>query len=179
MKTQMKNSSIKSIRAKLVKCFRRVCCGCEKLVPKRHTIVKKRSFLGQDEFNIQKWHKQIQKTCHDFDAMETTFNTSTHNATLNSLRSNGDVYRSELRQMQTEIKNLRREKDMIQRGLQPRQGRSQQVRTQLGLRRARNSHLVRQHQRYLRYRSDSAYSSSTPTQSTYQSNDRNVFYVFL
>ena len=167
---QTKNCGKKGIRSKLLKFIRRVCCGFNDLVPHRPPLVKPSS----TEFNVEKWHRRIQKTCHDFDAMEMTFNTSSQDATIKSIRTKGDVYRSELHQMQMEIQTLRREKEMIQRGLQTRQSRRSQR-----LRRARNSKLVRDHQRYLRYRSDSAYSTSTPSGSTYQSNDTNVFYVFL
>ena len=166
--TQMKNSTKKGIRSKLLNIIRRVGCGVNKFVSKSSTVAPTSQ---SDAFNAEKWHKRIQKTCHDFDAMETTVNRSSHNATLECLHSKRDVYRSELKAMQSEIQNLRREKEMVQRGLQTRQSRR--------LKRAQDSRPIRNYQRTLPYRSDSAYTTSTPRNSTYQSNDENVFYVFL
>ena len=147
--------------------------------PRRVALTKKSS---EKEFNVEKWRERIRKTCHDFDAMETTFNTSAvrHDATLNSLHNRSLVYRSELRQMKSEIERLRREKEMLQRGLQTRQTRqSRRARRSPDATHARSRSVARQGEKYLRYRSDSGYRSSTPSSSTYQSNDSNVFYVFL
>ena len=78
--------------------------------------------------------------------------------------------------MQYEIQNLRQEKEKLQRGLETRQ--SQSVRSRR-LKRAQDSRQIRNYQRTLRYRSDFAYTTSTPRNSTYQSNDENVFYIFV
>jgi len=158
----------KSIGGKVLKFFLRICSVGDV----KSDCVKKSKKSKNSEFNVEKWHQRIQKTCHDFDAMETTFNHSMHNGTINSLRSRREVYRSELDQMKSEIRKLRREKEMLQRGLETRQ-------TRRSRRVKKSVKTGKERERFLSYRCDSAYSTSTPTHSTYQSNDSNVFYVFL
>ena len=175
----------KSIGGKILKLFLRICSvkGDDEKIPKKSK---------NGEFNVEKWRQRIQKTCHDFDAMETTFNHSMHNGTINSLRSRREVYRSELDQMKSEIHKLRREKEKLQRGLENRQIENRETQRSRRVKRARAVQRGKDQERFLRYRCDSAYSTSTPTHSTkgckkdgtmrdgtYQSNDSNVFYVFL
>ena len=128
----------------------------------------------------RKWRDRVTKTCSDFDAMNSTFQTVAKNdvtmsqsAAVTTLMTRGQIYRSELTSMKTEIERLRREKEIIQRGLQTRKSR--------GARRVRRSRsaLERDSRRFLRSRTDSGYQTISPGSTVYDSNNSNVFYVFL
>ena len=72
------------------------------------------------EFDIEKWRNTINKTCHDFDSMNTTLNSSIHNMTLTSLKVRTTIYKSELELMKDELQKLRREQEILERGLMTR-----------------------------------------------------------
>ena len=144
-------------------------------------------FSPKKEKIDRKWRERVEKTCRDFDSQNNTFQTIppidptvSHNATVTSLMARSQIYRSELTTMKTEIAKLRREKEIIQRGLQTRKSARNRNRN---LRRSRNAMerdaRLLDNRRFLRSRTDSGYQTISPGSTIYDSNNSNVFYVFL
>lgn len=141
-----------------------------------------------NDFDVEKWRKNLAKTCHDFDQMNaTTYSLkSRHDQTFASIRSKGSVYREELSKMKSEIAELQRQKEQLQRGLMIRgasQRKSQRYRNQRSKRNTYRSQAIG-------YQSDSGEKlrRSSPKNSrlsgyysgsSYDSNDSNCFYVFI
>lgn len=139
-----------------------------------------------DDFDVEKWRKNLAKTCHDYDKMNaTTYSLRTRNEeTFASVRSNGSTYREELTKMKSEIAELQRQKEQLQRGLMIRgasQRKSQRYRNQRSKRNTYRSQAIG-------YQSDSGEKlrrapkkrlSGYYSGSSYDSNDSNCFYVFL
>ena len=184
---KMKQKSIKSRFSKMVKkVFTKKSSQIVSDKPDLKITASVPTKRKNDDFDVEKWRKNLAKTCHDYDKMNaTTYSLRTRNEeTFASVRSNGSVYREELQKMKSEIAELQRQKEQLQRGLMIRgasQRKSQRYRNQRSKRNTYRSQAIG-------YQSDSGEKlrrapkkrlSGYYSGSSYDSNDSNCFYVFL
>ena len=184
---KMKQKSIKSRFSKMVKkVFTKKSSQIVSDKPDLKITASVPTKRKNDDFDVEKWRKNLAKTCHDYDKMNaTTYFLRTRNEeTFASVRSNGSVYREELQKMKSEIAELQRQKEQLQRGLMIRgasQRKSQRYRNQRSKRNTYRSQAIG-------YQSDSGEKlrrapkkrlSGYYSGSSYDSNDSNCFYVFL
>ena len=187
-KPKMKPKSIKSKFSKMVKkVFKKKTTSANSESVEQNVVAASVPVQRKNnDFDVEKWRKNLAKTCHDYDQMNaTTYSLRSRNdQTFASVRSNGSVYREELSKMKSEIAELQRQKEQLQRGLMIRgasQRKSQRYRNQRNKRNTYRSQAIG-------YQSDSGEKlrrapkkrlSGYYSGSSYDSNDSNCFYVFL
>ena len=186
---KMKQKSIKSKFSKMVKkVFTKKSSTPVSEAPGQIITASVPTKRKNDDFDVEKWRKNLAKTCHDYDKMNATTyslkSRSRNDETFASARSNGSVYREELQKMKSEIADLQRQKEQLQRGLMIRgasQRKSQRYKNQRSKRNTYRSQAIG-------YQSDSGEKlrrapkkrlSGYYSGSSYDSNDSNCFYVFL
>ena len=145
----MKSENVKSNKAKRgLKLFKKLKNLCRSKDPK--PVEKSSDFkiltnmeclppsVNNSEIKeVRKWRERVEKTCKDFDSMNQTFhvenrhhkkkvrrsrdlNQTSHHVLFDLLHQN-ESFHSEISKMKLEIENLKREQEIIQRGMQTRQ----------------------------------------------------------